>query len=78
MKVGPALPVKTGVQDLLLMNGGKRLDGWIDGRMNGRTDVYLLGTYIVNFQLTVPNNHHKYPTSPSNLLGICFGHQWNK
>ena len=49
----------------------------MDGRMDVLTDVYLLGTYIVNIRLKVPNNHHKYPTSPSNLLGICFGHQRN-
>ena len=55
-----------------------RTDGRTDGQTDILTYVYLLGTYIVNFQLKVPNNHHKYPTSPSNLLGIFFGHQRNK
>ena len=50
----------------------KRTDRWTDEQTDVLTYVNLLGTYIVNFLLKVPNNHHKYPTSPSNLLGIFF------
>ena len=60
------------------MDLSARVDINCDGKRDVGTDiltctfVYLLGTYILNFQLKVPNNHHKYPTGPSNLLGIFF------